>query len=123
MPLARHAALCQDGVSVDRLLEPDEVAVPELRIRFQPTPNPNAGKFILDREVVPGGKSRSFFTLDEAQGDLLGEALMSLDGVANIFMVEDFVTVTRRPDADWQVLIPRVEAAIRSALGVGPAAS
>ncbi len=95
----------------------------ELPIRFQPTPNPNAGKFILDREVVPGGKSRSFFTLEEARGDALGEALMGLEGVANIFMVEDFITVTRRPEVDWQVLIPRVEQAIRSALGAGPAAS
>jgi hypothetical protein len=93
--------------------------VPEPRIEFQPTPNPNAGKFILDREVVPGGKSRSFFTLDEARGDALGEALMGLDGVDNIFMVEDFVTVTRRPDADWQVLIPRVEAALRAVLNRG----
>jgi hypothetical protein len=95
--------------------------VPELLIRFQPTPNPNAGKFILDREVVPGGKSRSYFTPEEARGDALGEALMELEGVANIFMVEDFVTVTRRPEIDWQVLIPRVETAIRSALGAGPA--
>src|SRR5690606_21783583 len=48
-------------------------AVPELRIRFQHTPNPNAGKFILDREVVAGGESRSFFTPEEAQGDPLAE--------------------------------------------------
>jgi hypothetical protein len=31
-------------------------------------------------------------------------------------MVEDFVTVTKRPEADWQELIPRVEAAIRANL-------
>jgi hypothetical protein len=92
-------------------------AVPELQIRFQPTPNPNAGKFTLDREVVPGGKSRSYFTPEDARGDALGEALMGLEGVANIFMVEDFITVTRQPHVDWQILIPRVETAIRSALG------
>lgn len=97
--------------------------MPELRIRFQSTPNPNAGKFILDREVVPGGKSRSYFSSAEARGDALGEALMELDGVASIFMVEDFVTVTRRPGVDWQILIPRVEEAIRAALGTEPAAS
>lgn len=97
--------------------------MPELRIRFQHTPNPNAGKFILDREIVAGGRSRSYFTPEEARGDALGEALMGVDGVASIFMVEDFVTVTRRPDADWQALIPRVEQAIRSALGTGQTAS
>lgn len=97
--------------------------MPEVNIRFQPTPNPNAGKFVLDREVVADGKSKSFFSAEEARGDALGEALMALDGVASIFMVEDFVTVTRRPDADWQELIPRVEQAIRAALGAEPAAS
>lgn len=95
----------------------------EPRIEFQPTPNPNAGKFILDREVVPGGKSRSFSTRDEARGDALGEALMDLDGVANVFMVEDFVTITRRPEADWSVLRPRVEAAIRAVFDAGIANS
>lgn len=111
-------------VHIDLPLEPThEVAVPELRIQFQATPNPNAGKFVLDREVVAGGKSRSYFSVAEAQGDALGEALMEIDGVASVFMVEDFVTVTRRPGVDWQVLIPRVEAAIRAALGAEPAAS
>ena len=42
--------------------------------------------------------------------------LMALEGVASVFMVEDFVTVTKRPEADWQELIPRVEAAIRANL-------
>lgn len=97
--------------------------MPEPTIRFQPTPNPNAGKFILDREVVPDGRSKSFFTPEEAAGDPLGEALMALEGVANIFMVEDFVTVTRHPDADWDALIPRVEEAIRAALGAERTAS
>lgn len=97
--------------------------VPELPIRFQHTPNPNAGKFILDREVVAGGKSRSFFSPEEAADDPLGTALMGIDGVDNVFMVEDFVTITRRPDADWQALIPRVEDAIRSVLGNDHASS
>jgi len=90
--------------------------VAEVMVRFQPTPNPNAGKFVTDREVVPGGASRSYHDPAQARGDALGEALMALDGVASVFMVEDFVTVTKRPEADWQELIPRVEAAIRANL-------
>jgi hypothetical protein len=35
-------------------------------------------------------------------------ALFELDGVASIFMVDDFVTVTKRVDAEWSDLIPRV---------------
>lgn len=85
-------------------------------VRFQATPNPNAGKFVTNREVVPGGASRSFFSVEEARGHALAEALMELEGVASLFMVEDFITVTKEPTADWGVLIPQVEKTIREKL-------
>lgn len=88
----------------------------EVTVRFQPTPNPNAGKFIVDRPVVEGEASRSFYTMEEASGDRLAEALMKIEGVEALFMVEDFVTVTKSLEADWQALIPLVEATIRENL-------
>jgi NFU1 iron-sulfur cluster scaffold homolog, mitochondrial len=77
-------------------------------IRFQPTPNPNAGKFVAGRTVVEGKSSRSFYNAEQAATDPVASALFALDGVASIFMVEDFVTVTKQQDADWSELIPRV---------------
>jgi hypothetical protein len=77
-------------------------------VRFQPTPNPNAGKFIAGRTLVQGKGSRSFYDAGQAAADPLAGALFELDGVASLFMVEDFVTVTKQPDADWSELIPRV---------------
>jgi len=85
-------------------------------IRFQPTPNPNAGKFVVDREIVAGDRPRSYGSREEAAGDPLALALFELEGVASVFMVEDFVTVTKEPSADWDDLIPRVEDAIRRSL-------
>lgn len=79
-----------------------------MQIQFQPTPNPNAGKFVTGRTIVEGTGSRSFYTADQAAADPLASALFGLDGVASIFMVEDFVTVTKQPDADWSDLIPTV---------------
>lgn len=77
-------------------------------VRFQPTPNPNAGKFIATRPIVEGKASRSFYNAEQAAADPVADALFGVDGVASIFMVEDFVTVTKRPDADWSELIPQV---------------
>jgi hypothetical protein len=37
--------------------------------------------------------------------------------VGSLFMVDDFVTVTKLPDADWQQLAPRVVAVMERALG------
>jgi NFU1 iron-sulfur cluster scaffold homolog, mitochondrial len=77
-------------------------------VRFQPTPNPNAGKFVAGRTVVEGKSSRSFYSAEQAAADPLAAALFELQGVASIFMVDDFVTVTKAVNADWSELIPQV---------------
>lgn len=87
-----------------------------MMVRFQPTPNPNAGKFVADRTLVEGKVSRSFYTAEQAAAEPIAAALFELDGVASIFMVEDFVTVTKRPDADWSILIPDVSDAMARVL-------
>lgn len=87
----------------------------EPTVRFQPTPNPNAGKFATDRTVVQSG-SRSYFSAEQAAGDPVAEALFAIPGVASVFMVADFITVTKTPDARWDELAPRVEEAIRATL-------
>lgn len=85
-------------------------------VRFQPTPNPNAGKFVVDRRVVEGKGSKSFFSAQQAQDDPIAAAIFGLEGVASVFMADDFVTVTKNADADWSALRPAVEAAIARAL-------
>jgi hypothetical protein len=77
-------------------------------IRYQPTPNPNAGKFTVGRKLIEGRGSRSYFTPEQAAADPVGAALFELNGVASVFMVDDFVTVTKDAAADWNELVPRV---------------
>jgi hypothetical protein len=89
----------------------------QMEVRFQPPPNPNAGKFTVGRQVVEGKSSRSFYSAEQAAADPVASALFGLDGVASIFMVDDFVTVTKQPSADWSELIPRVTETIERTLG------
>jgi hypothetical protein len=89
----------------------------EVSVRYQPTPNPNAGKFTVDRRVVAGDASRSFYAAEQAAGEPLAAALFAVDGVASVFMADDFVTVMKRPDADWSDLVPDVIAAIERGIG------
>jgi hypothetical protein len=91
--------------------------MPETTVRFQPTPNPNAGKFTLNRKVIEGKASRSFYNAEDAADHPAAAALFELEGVVSIFMVDDFITVTKSPDADWQVLIPKVQVTIEQAYG------
>jgi hypothetical protein len=88
----------------------------EVAVRFQPTPNPNAGKFVVDRRLVEGPGSRSFDSAAAAAGDPLAEALFALDGVVGLFMADDFVTVLKSPAAAWSELTPRVSEAVRRVL-------
>ncbi len=85
-------------------------------VEYRPTPNPNAGKFVADRPVVPDGGSRSYFDAGEARGDPVARALMGLPGVRSVFMVADFITVTKAPDTPWDDLIPEVRRLIRDNL-------
>jgi hypothetical protein len=52
-------------------------------------------------------------------------ALLATDGVASVFGVNDFVTVTREPDADWDPIVCAVEDAAAEHLegGGGPTAT
>ena len=79
-----------------------------VNVRFQNTPNPNAGKFTLDRPLIPGKSSVSYYNAAQAAADPLGAALFEIDGVGSLFMVDDFVTVTKAPDVAWDTLTPRV---------------
>ncbi|HEX6135245.1 MAG TPA: NifU N-terminal domain-containing protein [Longimicrobiales bacterium] len=85
-------------------------------VEFRATPNPNAGKFTVGRKVVEGTASRSFHNADQAASDPVASALFELDGVASVFMVDDFVTVTKQPSAEWSDLIPRVTSALERVL-------
>jgi NFU1 iron-sulfur cluster scaffold homolog, mitochondrial len=85
-------------------------------VEFQQTPNPNAGKFVVSQQVAPVGTSRSYYESDEAREDPVARALMRLDGVRSVFMVDDFITVTKKPASSWEALVPQVEEAIRDHL-------
>lgn len=81
----------------------------------EPTPNPNARKFVCSVTVVERG-SRAFDDARMASSDPVASALFAVPGVRSTFAVRDFVTVTREPHASWQSLEPAIEAALVEAL-------
>ena len=72
------------------------------------TPNPNAMKFTLDTKLPA---AMNFASADAARGNAFAEAVFATDGVVQVFGVNDFVTVTRRPGADWGPIVEAVKAA------------
>jgi len=73
-----------------------------------PTPNPDAMKYSLD--VTLDG-SFNMVGAEAAEGQPFATAVFAAGGVAAVFGVNDFVTVTRQPGADWGPITEAVQAA------------
>jgi hypothetical protein len=101
---------------VRRRAEHESATAVMSHVRFQLTPNPNAGKFTVGRRLIEGRASRSYFTREQAAADPVATALFALNGVASVFIVDDFVTVTKDAAAEWSELAPRVTDALERVL-------
>ena len=81
-------------------------------ISVQPTPNVHALKFVLDRRLSEG-RSRTFRSAAEAAQEPLAAAILAIPGVVQVFILNDFITVTRDHAHDWERIAGRVEDTIR----------
>jgi len=81
---------------------------------IEPTPNPNAMKFVL-KEPLTWGISRSYESADQANGDALAAALFDIEHVSSVFYVDHWITVTQDGQADWQELMRQLAVPIREA--------
>ena len=75
-------------------------------IEVRQTPNPNARKFVLANVRFVG--SRNYALGDEVDHPLAAR-LLTLDGVYNVLLVQDFVTVNKAPHVEWPPLQAAVE--------------
>jgi hypothetical protein len=81
------------------------------------TPNPDAMKFTLDITLP----QRILANRGDDVDDEFTRALLDTVGVASVFGVNDFVTVTREHDADWDQIECAVEEAAAAHLPSCPA--
>ena len=68
-------------------------------IEIQPTPNPNALKFVLDRQVSQ--QPLSFFNAAAATDYPLAKRLFEIAGVSSLLLLGDFITINKSPDGAW----------------------
>jgi len=90
----------------------------QVYITANPTPNPDALKFIVDRQLVDGDPV-SYNEASEAKGSPLAERLFSLGGVRQLFAFQNFVTITKDTDRAWQEFAREIGAELRAHIQEG----
>ena len=74
---------------------------------IQPTPNPNAVKFVLDRPISEG--PASFFNAEQATGHPIARQFFAIAGVTSVLLLGDFVTINKDASAAWPTIKRRVK--------------
>jgi len=109
------AGIPEKPESVPASAEPAEENPPFQVIRVQPTPNPEAFQYVMNRPVIAEG-TLTFESAEDAKGDPLGEALFDIFGVVNVFLKENFVTVTKSDVVGWHTVMETVGETIQENL-------
>jgi hypothetical protein len=74
---------------------------------IQPTPNPNAAKFVLDRAIsdIP----ISFLNPDQGTDHPVASQLFSIKGVTSVLILGDFVTINKDATVKWSDITQKVQ--------------
>lgn len=72
-------------------------------VRAEATPNPNALKFTTDKLIFQGDSSISVMSGDTSEHEILND-MMQLEGVDNVFGYQNFITINKMFDAEWDQL-------------------
>jgi hypothetical protein len=89
-----------------------------LEIYTEMTPNPESIKFVTNRHLLPNFQL-DFRAKEMAEGSPLALHLFDIPFVKGVFISNNFVTITKKPDYDWFEITPEVKQAIQDFIQSG----
>ena len=92
-----------EDLEKNNLIKKDKI----MFIQTEVTPNPKTVKFIPGEDVAVD-KSISLSKSDNLNVSPLAKRLFLIEGVSNIFLGKDFISITKDDSVDWQVLKPLI---------------
>jgi hypothetical protein len=87
-----------------------------VKVQISTSPNEHALKFTIDRPAIESGH-KTYANAGAAQESPVAKALFGLEGVASVFLMADFITVTKKPEASWDTLQSAAVEAIKKSFG------
>ncbi len=85
-----------------------------IEVRVSTTPNENAMKYTLNCNAIESGH-KTYANAEAAEDSPVAKALFAIDGVSQVFLMADFISVTKKPEANWGDLEAPILDAIKSA--------
>src|ERR1043166_7689103 len=79
-----------------------------LSVYAEQTPNPETMKFVFNRMILPG-ESAEFLEKANSAASPLAMQLFEFSFVQGVFIMNNFVTITRSPGMEWPDIIPIVK--------------
>ncbi|MDB5284286.1 MAG: NifU family protein [Bacteroidota bacterium] len=89
-----------------------------IEIYTEMTPNPESMKFITNKHILPNFQL-DFKTKELAGGSALATNLFDIPFVNGVFIANNFVTITKKPEYDWFEINPELKESIKQFLQSG----
>jgi NFU1 iron-sulfur cluster scaffold homolog, mitochondrial len=82
------------------------------------TPNPETLKFVVNK-MVYANNSADFPTMESAKHAPLAMDLFGFPFVKGVFIMNNFVTITKHPECLWEDIVPSLKAFIKKYIAEG----
>jgi len=85
-----------------------------VEVSVSTTPNENTMKYTLNCNSIESGH-KTYANAEAAEDSPVAKALFAIDGVTQVFLMADFISVTKKPEAKWSNLEAPIIDAIKAA--------
>lgn len=90
----------------------------KVAITLEFTPNPNTLKFVLNQKLLERGAA-NFPDPSKATPSPFAQRIFQVNGVQGVMVGANFVTITKGPNGDWDIIADEVPKAIESHITEG----
>ena len=90
-----------------------------VEVYMEESPNPNALKFVTNKSLVPAQETYDFDSVESAAQSPLAQLLFSFPFVQRVFLMRNFVSVTKAAHVDWHEVQNELRETIKSFLKQG----
>lgn len=90
-----------------------------VEVYTEANPNPNSLKFVANFMITPDQNSYDFETKEGAANSPLAQKLFDFDFVDRVFVMNNFITITKKDGIEWIEITPQIKQFIKEYLENG----